>query len=181
MMRLNILGSIITILSLASSTGVFAYLYLNKEKPQVSTIVITERGTRLLTPSDESIREQETLNFLKEFASLYFNYNSSNVTEQIGEGSGYLTPRLWDEQEEEKYLKLLSLSRSMKISEKGKLKKIHSPDNDKSKYTLYFETEISRNGKKEKRNTEVELKVINVERGEDSIWGMKIDELTRSI
>lgn len=180
-MRLNILGNIITIISLTCSTGFFAYLYFTKEKPQVSTIIVTERGTRILTPSDASIREQETLNFIKEFVGFYYNYDSSNVTAQIGEGSGYLTPTLWAEQEEEKYLKLLNLSRAMKISEKGRLKKIHSPDDDKNKYTLYFESEISRNGKVEKKNKQVDIRIVDVERGEDSIWGMKIAELTRSI
>jgi Fe-S cluster assembly iron-binding protein IscA len=181
MIRLKILGNIITILTLTFSTGVFAYLYFSKEKPQVSTIVITDKGTRILTPSDINIREQETINFLKTFSSLYFNYDSSNVTEKIGEGSGFLTTNLWNDQEEEKYLEILKLSKNIKLSEVGRLIKIHSPDDDKFKYTLHFQTKISKNGKTDSFTTKVDLRLVEVERSENSIWGLKIDELNRSI
>lgn len=183
MVRLKLVGSALPVIVLSLTTFVFAYLYLANERPDPLVFFISEEhGTQVLNKSDINIREQEMAEFIYNFTKLYFNYDNKNMTEQIGEGTSYLTTELWENQERQKYENLLEQTKKIKVTEIGRLLSATPEEDDLYTWNLVLNSYVRRNGKEERKERRLKLKLVEDKRGpKHDRWGLKISELTRSL
>jgi len=154
------------------------YMYHTKAVTKVVVIAVDSNQTRLLTTGDKDLREQEKVNFIRSWVDVYFNFNGANFKKRIGEGSGYLSKRLWVEQEYKVYKELAEKSKNLEFKEASILEAVRYMEEDDT-WSLTLDVEFEANGKLTKKEVIVAIKLISVERSIDNKWGLLIDELSK--
>lgn len=168
--------TILLLIGLNSYTNYQTIQTLNKNETVV--IAVEDGQTRLLTSSDEEILTYEKVNFLKEFISYYFNFNTENYREQIGEASSYMTKNLWENTEKPLLDELVEFLEHSTIDESSKIKAI-AYDDEKDLFRAILYVKTKKNGKAQSKKRTLYFKIKEFTRNKDNKWGLKISDIRR--
>lgn len=158
-------------------------LLLFKNEKEVVVIGVDKFGTRVLNNSkaDLELKEQETVQFIGEFISYYFNFDDVNFKTQISSGSGYMSNDLWKGTEFEMFNKLTEEMKLKPFSLNTKLIKLEQIDDTNQSYKVSLLSELTQKGIKHQKNQEIKISIKSVKRDKNNPWGAEINELVRNI
>ncbi len=172
----------ITTVILMFITIILTTVLLFKSDNQVVVIAVDRYGTRVLNDSkaDQELKEQETVQFINEFITFYFNFNELNFKNQIDSASGYLSEDLWNNSELELYKKLTEEMKLKPFEVKSKLVKLEQDEVTKS-FTAVIGSELIRKGISQQKIQSIKISIKNLPRTKNNPWGAEIYELNRNI
>ena len=154
------------------------FMFFKKEK-EIIVIAVDQHGTRILNDSsDETLKEMEQLQFIKEFINYYFNFNNENMNYKISKGIQFLSSELWKNQEIEKYNKFNKIASQEKINHKTTLKKVEYLEGIDI-YKLTLKSIFNKKGVEKKTKYIVNIKIRSIKRSKTNKWGLEIYEMHR--
>ncbi len=92
--RLSVLKGLLILLLI--SWAVTSTVYAIRNQPKIILIALEDNRTRLITSGEDPLLEAERLKFVKEVLYLYYNYSSTNYTDQMNKAGAYMSDTQWD-------------------------------------------------------------------------------------
>jgi hypothetical protein len=161
---------------------VLSFVLVFNNKTEVIVIAVDKFGARVMNDSkaDKELREKETVQFISEFVTYYFNFDEYNFKNQISTGSGYLSLDLWSNSELEIFNKLSEEMISNPFSLNSKLIKLDHIEGTNI-YQLTLKSNLSQKGIVHQKDQNISISIKNIERSKQNPWGAEIYELNRNI
>jgi len=137
----------------------------------VLLVGIDTNGTRLITSPQDPLFKTEVTNFLVNFISNLYNFNSKNFKDKVGQATALMSESLWAN-EREKLLSLMSRVEKENISISGEILKIVK--NETGAYIIDLNVKEESKLKVKKSKIQLKINVAQTARTKQNPWGMEV-------
>ena len=169
---LYLLLAVLTIWSISSSFMAFS----NKER--LVLVGIDENGTRIITSHTDPLFKTEVVNFIKDFSTNLYSFNSDNFIKKVGMAVDYMSSDVWKkEQARIMQLKEFVLKNKVKVNSEV-LKISHIKD---SEYEVVLDVKEKSKISVRDRKVKLKLQLARKTRSESNPWGMEIVEFYETV